>query len=72
LDPLLLALNGGEDFELLFTVAPDNVSRLPSRVDGVPLTHIGEIKEAFEGVRIAEGSRRWDLEPHGWDHFSNT
>ena len=71
LDPLLLALNGGEDFELLFTVAPDNITRLPSKVDGVPLTHIGEIKEASEGVRIAEGSRRWDLEPHGWDHFSH-
>ena len=30
LDPLMLALHGGEDFELLFTVKPENVGKLPS------------------------------------------
>lgn len=69
LDPLMLALHGGEDFELLFTVSPENVAKLPSRVDGVSLTRIGEIKEASHGVRIAEGSRTWKLEPGGWEHF---
>ncbi len=69
LDPLMLALHGGEDFELLFTVKPENVAKLPTRVDGVSLTHIGEIKEAAEGVRILEGARAWDLEPGGWEHF---
>jgi thiamine-monophosphate kinase len=72
LDPLMLALHGGEDFELLFTVNPENVSRLPKRVDGVALTCVGEIKEAAHGVRIAEGSRTWELEPGGWEHFSGT
>ncbi|HEV7798867.1 MAG TPA: thiamine-phosphate kinase [Pyrinomonadaceae bacterium] len=69
LDPLMLALHGGEDFELLFTVNPENVARLPKRVDGVSLTRIGEIKEAAAGVRIAEGSKIWNLEPGGWQHF---
>jgi thiamine-monophosphate kinase len=69
LDPLMLALHGGEDFELLFTVNPGNVPRLPARVDGVSLTHIGEIKEASQAVRIAEGPRTWNLEPGGWEHF---
>ncbi len=69
LDPLMLALHGGEDFELLFTVKPEKVDKLPTRVDGVSLTHIGEIKEAAEGVRILEGARTWDLEPGGWEHF---
>ena len=70
LDPLMLALHGGEDYELLFTVAPENVSRLPKRVDGVSVTRIGEIKEANEGVRISEGAKLWKLEPGGWEHFS--
>ncbi len=69
LDPLMLALHGGEDFELLFTVNPELVARLPARVDGVSLTHIGEIKEASAGVQIAEGSKTWKLEPGGWQHF---
>jgi thiamine-monophosphate kinase len=69
LDPLMLALHGGEDFELLFTVSPQNVARLPKKVDGVSLTRIGEITEASFGVRISEGSRTWNLEPGGWEHF---
>ncbi|MGH9932726.1 MAG: thiamine-phosphate kinase [Pyrinomonadaceae bacterium] len=69
LDPLMLALHGGEDFELLFTVKPEMVTKLPTRVDGVSLTRIGEIKEASHGVRISEGSRTWNLEPGGWEHF---
>src|SRR6266850_2603553 len=69
LDPLMLALHGGEDFELLFTVKPQNLSKLPKRVDGIPITRIGEIKEATHGVQIAEGSKVWKLEPGGWEHF---
>ncbi|HUS11983.1 MAG TPA: thiamine-phosphate kinase [Pyrinomonadaceae bacterium] len=69
LDPLMLALHGGEDFELLFTVNPRNVGKLPKRVDGISLTRIGEIKAASEAVRVLEGSRTWQLEPGGWQHF---
>jgi thiamine-monophosphate kinase len=67
LDPLMLALHGGEDFELLFTVARDKVSRLPRRVDGIAVTEIGEITAA--GIQVSEGSRIWDLQPEGWKHF---
>lgn len=69
LDPLILALNGGEDFELLFTVSPENVSKLPTKVDGVSITLIGQIKKASAGVCVAEGSRVWSLKSGGWDHF---
>lgn len=69
LDPLMLALHGGEDFELLFTVRAEDVDKLPKRVDGVSVTRIGETREAAGGVRISEGSREWDLEPGGWEHF---
>lgn len=69
LDPLQLALHGGEDFELLFTVKPENAARLPRRVDGVEIQRIGEITAASENVRISEGTRTWDLKPGGWKHF---
>ena len=69
LDPLQLALHGGEDFELLFAVKPENVARLPRRVDGVEIKRIGEITRADDGVKISEGTRIWDLKPGGWKHF---
>jgi len=69
LDPLQLALHGGEDFELLFTVKPDDVARLPRRVDAVGLTRIGEVRTEGDGVKISEGSRVWELNPGGWKHF---
>lgn len=69
LDPLQLALHGGEDFELLFTVRADSVGRLPRRVDGSQITRIGEVKIHADGVRISEGPRVWELNPGGWKHF---
>jgi thiamine-monophosphate kinase len=69
LDPLQLALHGGEDFELLFTVKPANATRLPRRVDGVGIKCIGTIQSASEGVKISEGPRAWELKPGGWKHF---
>jgi thiamine-monophosphate kinase len=69
LDPLQLALHGGEDFELLFTVNPDNVARLPRRVDGVEIKRIGEITDSGHGVKVSEGTRIWELKPGGWVHF---
>jgi thiamine-monophosphate kinase len=69
LDPLALALHGGEDFELLFTVAAENVSRLPKKVDGVPISHLGEITNAKQIVKLKERGREWDLRPEGYVHF---
>jgi thiamine-monophosphate kinase len=69
LDPLALALHGGEDFELLFTVSPGNAARMPKRVDGVAISCIGEITNEPGKIRIAEKNRVWDLEPQGFEHF---
>ena len=70
LDALALALHGGEDFELLFTVAPKDVPRLPKRVDGVPISHIGEIASESGFVRVREKNHEWDLRPQGFEHFA--
>jgi thiamine-monophosphate kinase len=71
LDPLMLALHGGEDFELLFTVRRDKIAQLPKRVDGVAITRIGEVTDQIGKVRIAEKNRVWDLRPGGFEHFSS-
>ncbi len=70
LDPLALALHGGEDFELLFTVHPEKTARLPKRVDGVAISCIGEITNEPGKIRIAEKNRVWNLKPQGFEHFS--
>jgi thiamine-monophosphate kinase len=69
LDPLQLALHGGEDFELLFTVKAADVPRLPRRVDGVTFKCIGSVQPVTNGVKISEGARTWELKPGGWKHF---
>jgi thiamine-monophosphate kinase len=65
------ALNGGEDYELLFTARP--AMRLPRSIAGVAITRIGRILKPGSGqpgviLLTAQGSRA--LEPHGWQHFS--
>jgi thiamine-monophosphate kinase len=70
LDPLALALHGGEDFELLFTVAPEDVSRLPKKVDGVAISQIGEITTESRSVRVREKSHVWELTAKGYVHFN--
>lgn len=72
LDPLALALHGGEDFELLFTVSPENVGRIPKRVDSVPISCIGEVTDQSGSIKIAEKNRLWDLRPGGFEHFKKT
>lgn len=72
LDPLELALHGGDDYELLVTLPPATVEgareKLADRF-GTPLTDIGEVTESgLEAVR-PDGTRV-RLEPRGWDHFA--
>jgi thiamine-monophosphate kinase len=69
LDPLLLALDGGEDFELLFTVHPRDLSWLPREVGGVPVTYIGDVTNHAGRIQITEGSRVWNLDAGGFRHF---
>lgn len=68
--PLELALHGGEDYELLFTVPPKK--RIPSQIAGVPLTHIGVITRSVMPaifLRDVEGVSR-HLAVRGWEHFA--
>ncbi|MET0625277.1 MAG: thiamine-phosphate kinase [Pyrinomonadaceae bacterium] len=68
-EALKLALDGGEDFELLFTVGPRKVSRLPREVAGVPVTRVGEVTGERGKVRLVRDGRARLLRPGGFEHF---
>jgi len=71
-DARQLALHGGEDYGLLFTVPERSVVRIPRAMYGTRITRIGEIV-AGRGVRISgAGGRASKLAPRGWDHFKTT
>lgn len=67
-----LALAGGEDYELLFTVPPEREAELSglSQSAGVPVTRIGGITSAEEGLTVLGPDGR-ALRPRraGYDHF---
>jgi thiamine-monophosphate kinase len=69
LDPLDLALNGGDDYELLFTVRPQNLRRIPKSFQGVALTRIGEITAARQIKLVSLEGREEALLQRGWDPF---
>jgi thiamine-monophosphate kinase len=69
LDPLQLALHGGDDYELLFTVPERKVGLLPKSFQGVRLTAIGKITRNQELLVLEENGRAEPLVPGGWDPF---
>jgi thiamine-monophosphate kinase len=68
-DPLALALHGGEDYELLFTVPRSRARRLPRNFRGTPLTVIGEITRGARVLLVRPDGREQKLSPLGWDPF---
>ena len=62
-----LALHGGEDYELLFTVRPGK--RVPAQMAGVALTEIGRITRSRRIVLRNTKGVGYELEPRGWEHF---
>ncbi|WP_235297712.1 thiamine-phosphate kinase [Portibacter marinus] len=67
LDPVTCALNGGEDYELLFTVDPDDLGKIITMDD---LFIIGEMTEAADGIKLKTTSGNMHtLKAQGWKHF---
>lgn len=70
---LVELLTGGEDYEVLMTVAADRVSEICAMASsvGVTLTEIGSISGAGQGVHVIDADNRAiDFAATGWDHFS--
>jgi thiamine-monophosphate kinase len=69
IDPLELAINGGEDYELLFTVPRRLRPAIPRSYRGVPLTCIGEIIPEKKLLLGDSAGRARILRAGGWDPF---
>lgn len=69
LDPLDLALSGGDDYELLFTVAPEQAAQIPPEGPGaVSVRRIGRIEPGRGAVLQSPDSER-DVSGLGYDHL---
>lgn len=66
INPLVAALNGGEDYELLFTVSPKDYEKLKNDPD---FTAIGEMVNEAEGTNlVTAGGSLVPLWAQGWNH----
>jgi thiamine-monophosphate kinase len=67
LDPIVCALNGGEDYELLFTIAPEYLEQIKV-LPGIYI--IGEVRTEEEGIRLeTSGGNLYPISAQGWNHF---
>lgn len=66
INPLVAALNGGEDYELLFTLPLDDYEKIKNDPD---FTIIGHMTEASEGINlVTTGGSAIPLQAQGWNH----
>jgi thiamine-monophosphate kinase len=68
-DRLHLALDGGDDYELLFTVAKSKARNLPDFFERIPLTAIGEITRDRTLLLADKRGLERPLADAGWDPF---
>ncbi|WP_316834085.1 thiamine-phosphate kinase [Pedobacter nutrimenti] len=67
LDPTVCALNGGEDYELLFTIKQADYERLKHDVD---ITVIGHMTDKNSGCKmISKSNVVHELKAQGWNAF---
>lgn len=67
INPTVSALNGGEDYELLFTLDQKDFKKIQGNPD---LTIVGHITKMEAGVNlISNGDVSTPLKAQGWNHF---
>jgi len=67
LDPTTCALNGGEDYELLFTISQNDYEKLENHPD---FSFIGHITDETEGVNmVSKSGNQHKIVAQGWTAF---
>ena len=67
IDPTMCALSGGEDYELLFTIRPEDLEHTKGSLD---ITVIGEMTSKDSGaVLLSKGGNKHKLVAQGWNAF---
>ncbi len=67
LDPITCVLNGGEDYELLFTISQSDFDKLEKHRD---IHFIGFMDETDKDAGLVTKTKRWvPLKAQGWNHF---
>ena len=69
LDPLQMALHGGDDYELLFAVPRRNLRRLSHAPGFSEIASIGEIERDREIMLVGKDGRSTRLRAGGWNPF---
>ena len=66
LEPTTIALSGGEDYQLLFTVGQENLEKIQNNLN---LSVIGHITSSKEMILIEKSGRNLMIESLGWKSF---
>ena len=70
LNPVMCALSGGEDYELLFTIAPEDFEKIRNHPDFSIIGHAVDLEQG--NYLVARGSNELiALTAQGWDAFLN-
>ena len=65
LDPTVCALNGGEDYELLFTVKQDDYDKISANES---ISVVGYMTDSEEGRKFfSKGGNSFDITAQGWN-----
>ncbi len=67
IDPITAALNGGEDYELLFTISQQDFEKVKNHADIHMIGYVHDKKN--ELTLITKGGNVVPLKAQGWNHF---
>lgn len=72
-DPVTVALEGGEDYELLLVVSPADLDTVTSAIEGAgtAVCVVGEVLKNGMRVIAPNGQDELPNATSGWDHFGN-